>query len=153
MNKVYQSGRGCWNSRPAQGRTNSFLGLVADFYGLKTEEILLKMVALRDWLGCYRVGILPNMGSRNWLVQIQRPMATVAMGLGQFQRLLSCDVGAGFHSPVALVQSSTMIWLAYFYTLNVQNKQAGTTMLWSFSFWGGFFYRIIEFLQQEWASE
>ena len=29
----------CWNSRPAQGRTNPFLGLVADFYGLKTEEI------------------------------------------------------------------------------------------------------------------
>lgn len=43
------------------------------------------------------VGILHNMGSGNWLVLIWRLMATIALGLGQFQRFLSCDLGAGFH--------------------------------------------------------
>ena len=37
------------------------------------------------------------MGSGNWLVCIQRLMATVAMGFGQFQRFLSCDLGTGLH--------------------------------------------------------
>ena len=45
-----------------------------------------------------RVGILPNMGSGNWPVLIQRLMATVVMGLGQFQRILSRDLGTGFHT-------------------------------------------------------
>ena len=34
-----------------------------------------------------------NQGSGNWPVWIWRLVATVAMGLGQFQRLLSCDPG------------------------------------------------------------
>ena len=55
------------------------------------------MAALGDWLGCYRVGILADMGSGNCLVWIQRLMATVAMGLGQFQRFLSCDPDTGLH--------------------------------------------------------
>ena len=33
-----------------------------------------------------RVGILPSMGSGDWPVWIRRLMATVATGLGQFQR-------------------------------------------------------------------
>ena len=60
------------------------------------------MVALGDWLGYYRMGnrvdILPNMGSGNWSVYIQRLMATIAMGLGQFQRFLSCDLDTGLHT-------------------------------------------------------
>ena len=44
-----------------------------------------------------RVGILTNMGLGNRLVYIQRLMATVAMGLGQFHRFLSCDLGTGPH--------------------------------------------------------
>ena len=39
---------------------------VANFYSLKTETIPIGMVALGDGLGCYRVGILLNMGSGNW---------------------------------------------------------------------------------------
>ena len=66
----------------------------ANFCSLKTEKIPTGRVALGDWLGCYkmdnRVGILPNMGSGNW-----RVMATVSMGLGKFQRFLSCDLGIG----------------------------------------------------------
>ena len=68
----------------------------ANFYSLKTENSS-GVVALGDLLGCYRVGILPDMGSGNWLVWIQRLMATVAMGFGQFQRFLSCDLGTGLH--------------------------------------------------------
>ena len=45
-----------------------------------------------------RVVILPNMGSGNWPVLIRRLMATVVMGLGQFQRLLSRDLGTGLHT-------------------------------------------------------
>ena len=45
-----------------------------------------------------RVDILPNMGSRNWSVQIQRLKATVAMRLGQVQRFLSCDLRTGLHT-------------------------------------------------------
>ena len=37
------------------------------------------------------------MGLGNRLVYIQRLMATVAMGLGQFHRFLSCDLGTGPH--------------------------------------------------------
>ena len=42
-----------------------------------------------------RVGILPNTGSGNWLVYVWTLMVTVAVWLGPFQRLLSCDVGTG----------------------------------------------------------
>ena len=42
-----------------------------------------------------RMSILLYMGSGNWPVSIQRLMATVAIGLGQFQRFLSCDLGTG----------------------------------------------------------
>ena len=42
-----------------------------------------------------RMSILHYMGSGNWPVYIQRFMATVAMGLGQFQKFLSCDRGVG----------------------------------------------------------
>ena len=45
-----------------------------------------------------RVGILPNMGSGTWPVLIQRLMATAVMGLGQFQGILSHDLGTGFHT-------------------------------------------------------
>ena len=59
------------------------------------------MVALGDWLGCYkvdnRVDILHSMGSGNGLVWIQRIMAIVVMGLGLVQRFLLCDLGTGFH--------------------------------------------------------
>ena len=43
------------------------------------------------------MGILPSMGSGDWPVWIRRLMATVAMGLGQFQRFLSHDLGTGLH--------------------------------------------------------
>ena len=60
------------NSGLVQGRAKPFCRLVASFYSLKTEKIPTGMVALGDWLGCYRVdswvGILHNIGSRNWLV-------------------------------------------------------------------------------------
>ena len=42
--------------------------------------------------------ILPNnQGSGNWPVWIWKLVATVAMGLGQFLRLLSCDLGIRLH--------------------------------------------------------
>ena len=60
------------NSGLVQGRAKPFRRLVANFYSLKTEKIPTGMVALDDWLGCYkvysRVGILHNLGSGNWLV-------------------------------------------------------------------------------------
>ena len=63
-----------------------------------------------DWLGCYRVdssvGILHNMGSGNWLVLIWRLMGTIALGLGQFQRFLSCDLGAAFHKLPLNIKTS-----------------------------------------------
>ena len=79
------------------GRADAFPELVANFYILKTKKITAGSMALGDWLGCYRVGILADMGSGNCLVWIQRLMATVAMGLGQFQRFLSCDPDTGLH--------------------------------------------------------
>ena len=52
--------------------TKLFHRLVANVYRLKTEKIPTVMVALGDWLGCYRgynrVGLLPNIGSGNWHV-------------------------------------------------------------------------------------
>ena len=45
-----------------------------------------------------RVGILPNMGSGNWPVWTWRLMATVAVGLGQLQRFLSCDPRTQLHT-------------------------------------------------------
>ena len=73
----------------------------ANFYSLKTKKIPARRVALGEWLGLYsvgtRVGILPSMGSGDWPVWIRRLMATVAMGLGQFQRFLSHDLGTGLH--------------------------------------------------------
>ena len=45
---------------------------MANLYRLKIEKIPTGMVALGDWLGCYRVynrvGLLPNVGSGNWHV-------------------------------------------------------------------------------------
>ena len=49
-------------------------------------------------VGCYRVGILPNMVSGNRPVYVQRFMAAVAMGLGHLQSFLSCDLGIGLHN-------------------------------------------------------
>ena len=34
---------------------------MSKFYSLKTKKIPAGRVALDDWLGCYRVDILPNM--------------------------------------------------------------------------------------------
>ena len=56
------------------------------------------------------MGTLPNLEAENWLVSIQRLMATVAIGLGQFQRFLTSDFGTGLHSTHcmdALVSLST----------------------------------------------
>ena len=66
------------------------------------QKIPTGMVALGDWLGCSRVdsrmGILHNKKSGNWPVLIQKLMATVAMGLGQVQRFLSCELCTGLHT-------------------------------------------------------
>ena len=60
------------------------------------------------------MSISPDTGSGNWLVWIQRLMATVAMGLGQFQRFLSCDLGTGStESTVILILVS--IYLKCFF--------------------------------------
>ena len=73
------------------------------------QEIPTRMVTLDDWLGCYcyrvgsRVSILPSIGSGNWPVQIWRFTATVAVGLGQFQRFLSRDSGTGLHTLVIIL--------------------------------------------------
>ena len=40
------------------------------------------------------------MGSENWPVSIQKLMATVSIGVGQFQRFLSCDLGTGLHTSL-----------------------------------------------------
>ena len=50
------------------GKADTFCGLLAKFCSLKAKKIPVGRVVLGDWLGCYRVGILPNMGSRNWPV-------------------------------------------------------------------------------------
>ena len=88
------------NSGPAQGRADAFSRLVANFYSLKTKKIPAGRVVSSDWLGYNRVenrmGILSNMELGNWPVQIRRLMVTAAMGLGQFQRFWSCDLGTRF---------------------------------------------------------
>ena len=43
------------------GRVDSYCELIANFYSLKTKKISAGRLALDDWLGCYRVDILPNM--------------------------------------------------------------------------------------------
>ena len=40
-------------------KTEPFSGLVAYFYNLNTKKIPAGKVTLGDWLGCYRVDILP----------------------------------------------------------------------------------------------
>ena len=54
-----------------RGELNAFAGLQPIFVASR-QKILTGMVALGDWLGCYRVdcgvGILHNMESRNWPV-------------------------------------------------------------------------------------
>lgn len=45
------------NSGPSQGRADTFRGLVANYYSLKTEETPAGRLALVDWLGSYRAGI------------------------------------------------------------------------------------------------
>ena len=56
------------NSGLVQGRAKPFCRLVASFYSLKTEKIPTGMVALGDWLGCYRaynrVGLYLILGQR-----------------------------------------------------------------------------------------
>lgn len=42
------------------GRVDTFHGLVANVYSLKTKEILAGRLALGDWLGSYRVS--PGVG-------------------------------------------------------------------------------------------
>ena len=37
------------------GKVESFCGLIANFYSLKTKKIPAGMLALGDWLGCYKV--------------------------------------------------------------------------------------------------
>ena len=71
-----------------------------NFYSLKTKKIPAGRVVSSDWLGYNRVenrmGILSNMELGNWPVEIRRLMVTAAMGLGQFQRFWSCDLGTRF---------------------------------------------------------
>ena len=42
---------------------NPLSRLAFNLYSLKIEKIPTGMLVLDDWLGCYRVDILPNMGS------------------------------------------------------------------------------------------
>ena len=56
------------------------------------------------------MSILPNMGSENWPVWIWKLVATVAMGLGQFQRFLPCDLGTGLHTHVPLASGILNHW-------------------------------------------
>ena len=38
------------------GKSDTFCGLLANFYSLKAKKIPVGRVASGDWLGCYRVG-------------------------------------------------------------------------------------------------
>ena len=60
------------------------------------------MVALGDGLGCYRVGILLNIGSGNWAGLDLEAHGNSCYEACQFQRFLSydfgtCDLGIGLH--------------------------------------------------------
>ena len=48
--------------------SNLAAAAAANFYSLKTQKIPAGRVAVGDWLGCYRVGILPNIESVRWLI-------------------------------------------------------------------------------------
>ena len=102
---VYQSGRHCQNSRPAQGRTNPFHGVLASFYSPRTEKIPTGRLAFGDWLGCYKMGnrvsILPNIQG-----QVTAGLDSEAHG--------NCFYGAGSSRDfcsVTLVQDSTRMTL------------------------------------------
>lgn len=82
--------------------------LVANCYNRKTGNST-RMVTLDDWLGCYcyRVGSRVSIFAYYWVretgrFRIWRFTVTVAVGLGQFQRILSCDSGTGLHTLVII---------------------------------------------------
>ena len=52
-------------SRLAQGRANSFCGLVANFYSLKTKKIPAETVVFGNWLAWV---YFPKMGLGSWPV-------------------------------------------------------------------------------------
>ena len=73
------------SNRP--GRSNTFCGFVANFYSLKTKEILARRLALGDWLGdCMvipEVGVFAEFRFRK---PAGEDLAVVIMGLSQLQR-------------------------------------------------------------------
>lgn len=82
------------NSGPSQGRADTFRGLVANYYSLKTEETPAGRLALVDWLGSYRAGIF------TWYAV--QELSGSGQGNSR-QRLLwgsvtsKGDLGTGFH--------------------------------------------------------
>ena len=71
---------------------------------LKTEKIPTRMVALDDWLRCYRTvnreGILPKLGQRTGQFQSR----------SSWQQFLSGLVSSWDFCPVTLVRGSTLLW-------------------------------------------
>ena len=52
-------------------------------------------------------------------------MTTLTIGLGQFQRFLSCDLGVGLHADYVTkyIQSTQKLFLSYYYLLICFNEE------------------------------
>ena len=110
QNRVYQSGRCCQNSGPAQGRAQTLLQASSQFLQPQDRKFLLEwghQVLGQDAIG-WIIGLVFYLiwGQVTGRFD-QRLVATVAMGLGQFQRFSSCDLGTGLHS----LGSRTNCWI------------------------------------------
>ena len=95
VNRVYYRERCCQNSGPAQRKAEPFQGLLGNFYSLMTKFLQEQwhQVIGQDaigWLFYLIWGQRAGWGKSGGLV-------IVALGLGQFWRILSCDCGKGFH--------------------------------------------------------
>ena len=63
-------------------------------------------------------------------------MATVAMGFGQFQRFLSCEVGAGFHTcDLGIELYNGMVSIFLYTGCSKQTSWYRNAMVFFFFFW------------------
>ena len=72
------------------GKVDSFHGLIANFYNLKTKKIPAGQLVLGDWLGCNKVftgvGIFALLGVRKLVSDYQGAFGRVTEGLSQLRR-------------------------------------------------------------------
>ena len=71
------------------GKVDSFHGLIANFYSLKTKKIPAGQLVLGDWLGCNKVftGVgIASLGIRKLVSDYQGAFGKVTEGLCQLRR-------------------------------------------------------------------